>query len=193
MDKRWIGFVMFVLWWGAAPEVHGRYQHLTEPASLSLDVVAKTYTTPEALADFLHQTMTLKTDEELFGTADYWQKPEEFLARRAGDCEDYALFAQAILKRQGIEAQVLSLYGRDGYAHTVCVFARGGRYNVINQDRVCYYQANTLTALAQRIHNDWSYGALAEVAGTRGKPILRITNPNPPSHFASFDSSFEFP
>jgi predicted transglutaminase-like cysteine proteinase len=30
-------------------------------------------------------------DRELFGRQDYWQPPEEFEKRKAGDCEDFSL------------------------------------------------------------------------------------------------------
>ena len=152
LRNRWVGLVVIALWCAGAPSAHSGSADLAPPDPRSLDVVAHTYTTPKALAGFLQRTMTFKSDEELFGEPDYWQDPEEFLARRAGDCEDYALFAQAVLQRRGIEAYVLSVFGRDGYAHTVCVFAEAGRYNVINQDRVRYVRAKTLETVAGRLY-----------------------------------------
>ena len=81
--------------------------------------LANTYTTPKAIAGFLRRAFTFKRDADLFGMEDRWQSPEEFLARKVGDCEDYALLAQALLRRNGIEAYIVSLFGHEGYAHTV--------------------------------------------------------------------------
>lgn len=193
MDKRWIGLALVSLFcWGSLPPA-------SEPADgprpevLTIESLARTYTTPKALARFLQQAITFKTDEELFGEADYWQTPEEFLARRAGDCEDYALFVQKVLQRQGIEAHVLSLFGEDGYAHTVCVFRDSGRYQVFNQDRLRTYRANTLDELAWRLYQGWTYGALSRHTGTRGEAIHLIHNPNPLSASWRSDPLFSFP
>ena len=40
---------------------------------------------------------------------DYWAKPSEILAHRAGDCEDFAILKMAALLRAGIPAQSMSL------------------------------------------------------------------------------------
>ena len=145
-----------------------------------LDQWAQTYTTPKAVAAFLRDHFTFKRDEDLFGAADYWQAPEEFAARKRGDCEDYALLAQALLARNWITAYVFSLFGDDGYAHTVCVFVdEHGRYGVINQDQVRYYRAPSLEALASQMHPGWTFGGIVEQDGTRGRMVREITNEDP--------------
>jgi len=122
--------------------------------------------------------MTPATDEAMFGQPDYWQTPEEFLERKSGDCEDYALFSQAILQRQGRQAHVLSLFGDEGLAHTVCVFVDAGRYRAIDQDHLTAYGASTLAALAQRLSPRWTHAALAQRFGGRGKLLSRIVKPS---------------
>ena len=139
-----------------------------------LQTLARAYPTPEQLANFLHKNVVFQDDVRLFGQVDYWQDPEELLDRREGDCEDYALLAQAVLLRQGVEAFVFSLYGEEGYAHTVCVFVDKGRYNVINQDRVVRYQARSLEDLATYLNPRWIWGAVAERMGHRGRAIREI-------------------
>lgn len=151
------------------------------PQPLSLEVIAPRYASPQELAQFLRDAITPATDEELFGQPDYWQTPEEFLKRRAGDCEDYALFSQAILQRQGIEAHVLSLFGEGGLAHTVCVFIDAGRYHVVDQDHLKAYGAPTIAALASHLYPGWTHAALAERFGHRGKLLSRIVKPRPRS------------
>ena len=175
------------------PQVYGGAPDGARFGPLSLDSVARFYPTPQALARFLHQAITFKTDEELFGEPDYWQAPEEFLRRRAGDCEDYALFAQAILQRQGIESHVLSVFGEEGYAHTVCVFMQSGQYHVINQDRFQAYGATSVETLAWQLYRGWTYGALSRLTGTRGEAIRTFRNPHPSSVLWHSDPLFSFP
>ena len=154
-----------------------------EPSTPALlDQLASTYTTPKAVADFLHHAFTFQRDEELFGEADRWQSPEEFVARKAGDCEDYALLARALLRRNGIEAFVFSVFGKEGYAHTVCVFAdHRGRYNVIDVDKLRALDVKSLESVASWLSPAWTVGAIAERAGARGQMVTQITNSHPAS------------
>ena len=138
--------------------------------------VARLYSTPELLADFMRKRMTFREDNELFGRRDYWQAPEEFLRRGEGDCEDYALLAQAVLKRQGREALVFSIYG-PGYAHTVCLFREGGYYNIFNQDKVIHCKAASPEEAASLLCPHWSWGAVARRFGRRGRAVQRFRNP----------------
>ena len=178
MEARWkkvlvtgltIGFCL-----SAIPQVAS-----SEPlrAGRTLDAIARAYPTPEQLALFLHKTVLFQDDARLFGLADYWQDPEELLDRLEGDCEDYAILAQAVLVQQGVEAFIFSLYGEQGYAHTVCVFLEKGRYNVINQDRVVRYRAKSLEDLATYLYPKWTWGAVAEKVGHRGRAVREIHNP----------------
>lgn len=166
----WMLIVVMGLPGAASPEQPGR-----------LEAIAQRCSTPELLAAFLKEHVTFQEDRRLFGREDYWQEPEEFLDRSAGDCEDYALLAEAVLRGQGREAFVLSLYGEGGYAHTVCVFSEKRRYHVINQDRVVRYGARSLEELADRLYPRWTWGAVARRVGTRGQAVRRITPGSRPS------------
>lgn len=142
-----------------------------EPA---LNTLARTCPTPEALASYLKQEFTFQEDPSLFNKPDYWQEPEEFLNRKKGDCEDYAILAKTILEQQGKEAFLFSLYGGSGYAHTVCVFVDETGYSVINQDRVIHTQAGSLETLAGLLCPTWVWGAIAERSGHRGRAVSTI-------------------
>ena len=154
-----------------------------------LQQLAGQYTTPKAVAEFLHREFKFMRDQELFSMEEYWQTPLEFLSHKAGDCEDYALMARELLTRNGIEAHVFSLFGDEGYAHTVCVFMdERGRYNVINQDKLRYYRAPTLEALASQMYSAWTFGGITEQAGIRGRLVEEITNPHPVPALASLNA-----
>ena len=141
----------------------------------TLEQLAAIYTTPESIAAFLRKRCTFVRDETLFGTADYWQAPEELAVRRMGDCEDYALLARELLQRNSIEAFVFSLFGDRGYAHTVSVFVEDGRYNIINQDKVYYYRAPSLEAVASSLYQMWTFGGITERRGTRGRMVIPLS------------------
>jgi hypothetical protein len=167
---------------------------LAEEGTASLEALAGRYATPKAVAGFLQEEFDFARDAELFGEAERWQSPEEFLRRRAGDCEDFALLARELLRRNGIEAEVFSLFGDDGYAHTVCVFRDAeGRYSVINQGRLRAYRARSLEALASRLHPGWTFGGIVEREGAAARLVRELVNPHPvpPVAFDAF-ATFQF-
>ena len=145
-----------------------------------LNQLAQTYSTPKAVAKFLSQDFTFQRDEELFGEEDHWQAPEEFAVRKTGDCEDYALLASALLRRNGVDSFVFSILGEEGYAHTVAVFVdEKGRYDVINQGELRNYRAKSLEALASAINPGWTFAAIGELEGTRGRIVRALHNDRP--------------
>lgn len=177
MRNGWIkGFVAVVL--GVLLGLAGIAPASSEPgrAQGSVEALVRLTRSPEQLARFLRENILFREDLRQFGLVDYWQDPEELLSRRQGDCEDYALLAQAVLSRLGVPSFVLSLYGQAGYAHTVCVFEEQGRYNVINQDKVIRYRAGSLEELATRLYPRWDWGAVAERQGHRGRAVREIHN-----------------
>jgi len=56
------------------------------------------------------------SDEKLFGKREYWQPPDEFEKRKAGDCEDFSLRTWRQLLDMGYDARI--------------VFGRSGRYGI---------------------------------------------------------------
>ncbi len=165
---------------------------IAQPAPL--DQLAAQHTTPKSIAKMLRREFTFVRDQDLFGEVDYWQAPEEFLARRAGDCEDYALMAQALLLRNGYDAYVFSLFGEGGYAHTVAVFRDAhGKLNVINQGKLRSYRASSFEELAGDLYPAWTFGCIAERDGTRGRMLFQVVNLHPAPGFlppGAFGSDF---
>ena len=157
----------------ATPQT-ARAQSTLQVTSLPFHELIKELSSPEILVRFMHENFTFIDDLRLFGTEDYWQTPEELWSRREGDCEDYALFAEKVLREQGIEAYAVSFYGKKGYAHTVTIFAENGSYQVINEDRLYKYEAKTIEEALSRIYPAWNWGAFAEQRGSRGWAIQKI-------------------
>lgn len=132
---------------------------------------------PEELSQWLKKNIKFKEDPDLFGKEDYWQSPEEFMARKAGDCEDYAVFSQSILKQLGIESYIVSFYGPGDYAHTVLLYEEKGLYQILNQDKIQKFNAKTVEGALSKIYPEWTWGSIAEVYGKRGRMALKLENP----------------
>lgn len=50
-----------------------------------------------------------RRDVDNYGVVDHWATPGETLARRSGDCEDYAILKMALLARLGVPASSMSV------------------------------------------------------------------------------------
>jgi predicted transglutaminase-like cysteine proteinase len=57
----------------------------------------------------INQLIAYRKDSATYGKLDYWAEPEETLARRAGDCEDFAILKMTALLQSGIPASSMSL------------------------------------------------------------------------------------
>lgn len=55
-----------------------------------------------------------ESDEVLFAESDFWQHPATFERLRAGDCEDFALWAWRKLIELGVDAEIITGYRPEG-------------------------------------------------------------------------------
>ena len=138
-----------------------------ETAVLDLETTARQLSSPEALANFMKHNFTYVSDRQLFGQDEYWQSPEEMLQKRRGDCEDYALFAQVVLGRNGHQAFILSVYW-DRDAHTVAIFEKDGKWGILDLATLRYVDAATMADLAKSIRPDWHYLGMMRQEGRIG-------------------------
>ncbi len=74
---------------------------------------------------FFNRRMRYVTDQELWGKADYWASPLEFMGKSAGDCEDYAIAKYVSLQMLGVPAEKLRM---------IYVRARFGGPNSLNSE-----------------------------------------------------------
>lgn len=73
---------------------------------------AKDLPEPEKLRivnDFFNRRLRFVDDSDLWGKLDYWATPVEFLARGAGDCEDYSIAKYFTLKELGVPEDKMRL------------------------------------------------------------------------------------
>lgn len=132
--------------------------------SLSFRQIAQELKTPEDLARFLWRNFIFEEDQTQFGREEYWQTPEEFLNHRKGDCEDFALFAQQVLRLNGIPAILLNVYGGD--SHTVCIFKENGKYQLLDGTDVHHLDADNLRDLVGFVDPFWKKGAIVAPSET---------------------------
>ena len=151
----------------------------TDLPTSSFNEIIQNLRTPQQLVHFLKEEFKYVEDQKLFGKYEYWQSPSEFLARRAGDCEDFALFAQYVLLQLGFEAQVVNLYSQEGYAHTVTIFRKDGKYHAINQNRLLDLNAVSLEKALDQIYPYWNWASVAMRKEGFGWPVQEIHNPTP--------------
>jgi predicted transglutaminase-like cysteine proteinase len=71
----------------------------------SQDVTEKLVTINEAV----NHAIVYTRDQDVYGTRDYWAKPDETLARGKGDCEDFAILKMAALKAAGLPSDSITL------------------------------------------------------------------------------------
>ena len=77
------------------------------------DIIAKgqgaeTLEQLRAVNDFFNDARFVD-DQELYGVPDYWATPDEFIARDAGDCEDFAIAKYFTLKAMGMDVTKLRI------------------------------------------------------------------------------------
>lgn len=163
-------------WSGAvACAAEERFAHPAAPSPL--DALASSLSTPETLERFMTRQFRYVEDRWLFHQEDYWQSAEELLVTRRGDCEDYAVFAKAILERNGYTVHLLSAYA-DRTAHTVAVFQDRGAWAIFDLARLHRAKANeSLGRLATRILPEWSSLGVMRQEGTTGLISRKFLQP----------------
>jgi Transglutaminase-like domain len=81
------------------------------------------------------------------------QSPQAFLARRAGDCDDYATLAAAVLREKGYTPRLITVR-MPGRVHVVCYVAETHSYlDYNNRDRLfaTVHSRGTLPDIARKV------------------------------------------
>ena len=98
--------------------------------ALDLARVVRRFDTPERISDYMQVAFRYTSDSELFGVEELWQTPADTFENKAGDCEDFALFAWFVLRLHGVPAHLFAAFtARRG--HAVCAYEEHGRLHTI--------------------------------------------------------------
>ena len=102
------------------------------PPTLPLSIAE--INTPSEARKWLKTVLTYKHDEELYGD-DFWAPCGLTYPNRAGDCDDYAICAAALLQGDVEKGYIVYLYGRlidgDG-SHAVFVYQLNQKWGSIS-------------------------------------------------------------
>ena len=63
----------------------------------------------ERVNTFFNRQVTFESDQIVWGQPDYWATPLEFIGKRMGDCEDYAIAKYMTLRMMGVGNEQLRL------------------------------------------------------------------------------------
>ncbi len=142
---------------------------------LSPGSLASYLTTPQDVALYIWRHFDFEHDQRQFGTEEYWQSAEEIMRTKKGDCEDFALFAREMLKRNNIFSFVLNLYGsRD---HALCIFKKNGLYGAVNGGDYIAPEFKDLCSLLSHIDPFWKTAAVTDIdANHQGRVLKEISN-----------------
>ena len=80
----------------------------------------------EKVNKFFNSRILFVNDIDLWGVKDYWATPLEFLCKKAGDCEDFAIAKYFTLKAMGVAEEKLNIMYvkaiQDNIAHMVLTY-----------------------------------------------------------------------
>lgn len=117
----------------------------------ALTQISKTIKNPAELSNLLATEFRYETE-----MPDRWSKAEETAVAKKGDCEDFAILAQEILKRINIDSQILIIkYKGISQAHAICIFKEGDTYSFISNQELVRTNAPTVTAAVEEQYTDW--------------------------------------
>lgn len=145
--------------------------------NFSVNTLASYLKTPQDVALYMWRHFDYEGDRRQFGKDDYWQSPQEILANKKGDCEDFAVFAKQILELNGYSAHVLNLYGTKD--HSICIFKKGGKYGAVDGGKFVAADFKDLQSLITYMDRFWTKASIVEVNGCHtGRVLANITNSN---------------
>lgn len=104
----------------------------TPPPNLPSSVTQ--ISTPGETKQWLETVLRYQYDEETYGKDDYWASCSSTYEKGAGDCDDYAICAAALLQGDVEQGYIVSLYDRvkDDKAHAIFIYQIDGRWGAIS-------------------------------------------------------------
>jgi predicted transglutaminase-like cysteine proteinase len=125
-------------------------------------------------ARWLKQNVQYKSD----GSHDDWLSPEQLLALKRGDCEDYTFLNAAVLRVLGFESRPLALKRGGGrnqgtQAHAICVFRSGENFFWFDNTRLLRTEIKNARDFNQHITEIYNSNQLLELnPDTRGWTLV---------------------
>jgi len=111
--------------------------------------------TPRDLSIWLKENFTYQ--KEALGK-DYWKTPKETIKDKGGDCEDFAILTQHILKKLGYNAQFIVIeYYEKSSNHAICIVKhKDGTFSYFSNQFYFKTRYKSIPKLLSAHANSWS-------------------------------------
>lgn len=102
--------------------------------------------------DRINRKASWRSDLEVWGVEDYWASPKEFLEKRKGDCEDFAIAKYFLLLDIGVKPELLRLVHVQirGEAHMVLAYGEEDPY-ILDKKRKWIQRLSKRTDLTEPV------------------------------------------
>ncbi|HLD39763.1 MAG TPA: transglutaminase-like domain-containing protein [Candidatus Nanoarchaeia archaeon] len=119
---------------------------------------------PEEAQQWLETVLTYKHDSELYGQSDFWAPCALTYQLRAGDCEDYAICAAALLNRDIQEGYLIYIDnpgkkdkdGKPDSGHAVFAYKMNDKWGILSNGH-SEYRLPEFSNLHAALHDALSY------------------------------------
>jgi hypothetical protein len=131
-------------------EAKNETENLKETRSFA--EVTASLDTPQKVYDWMKINIIYRPDETY---ADEYRDAETTFQLGYGDCDDYAMFADYVLKKHGYKTTIISVY-TDSKGHSVCVWeGQNKKLNDLSNTGIQQLNAQDLMEVADNVYTDW--------------------------------------
>ena len=107
--------------------------------------------TPEDLAQWFSSKFTYAME-----IPDRWQKAEETLSLKTGDCEDFAILSRALLDKMGIRCEIVIVEFKGlPMAHAICAWQDAQKVNLMSNGKLYKIKADSIESAIKKVYPDW--------------------------------------
>jgi hypothetical protein len=107
--------------------------------------------TPEECFNWIYTNIQYSAE----AAAEGFSAPEITYQRKTGDCTDFAVMADYIMKQHGYKTQVITVFNQTS-GHSICVWQDAdGKYNYIANTGIKYLKVSNLAEVASNVYTDW--------------------------------------
>lgn len=107
-------------------------------------------------SSYLYKNFTYQKEEK--GT-DYWKKSEETIRDKGGDCEDLAILSQEVLKKIGVQSQLIFLEmideNKKKSGHVFCVYFKNNKAVIFDTIYTLESNSSTVEEVLNDIYSGW--------------------------------------
>jgi hypothetical protein len=138
--------------------------------AVNLDAVSLGVHSPQQLAGWLVKEFKYRTE-----MPDQWQSAEETFKLKQGDCEDFAIISQKILKDLGIKGEILVVKFKGiAQSHALCIFKQGKYFSFISNQKIVSTNATSIKEAISQCYPDWERISYVDAKRMVKKIVTRI-------------------